>query len=336
MDGGASGEHEPGADRDDAAKKIDELEVLREILVGHYQQRAAELESELHNVQVELGKLERTVNDKQALIDTMTPVVASSIQKSIAESKESMIEALYPIVGRLVTRAVSEAMRELTRRIDEQMRNALTLRVVTRRMRARALGISEAELALREALPFQVHELFLIHRESGILLRHASSTDEETPDSDVVSGMLTAVSDFVDDAFGHGREGDLDQIQYGDTLILLEEARYTYLAVVTQGFAPPGFQADIRQQLYRIEERFGSALREFDGDVAHFAATDPLLHMLFRRAVARADEELAIPPDRFPVSAAALAMTALIIVALALFGWRLWHILGDAGLLSFG
>ena len=352
-----SARDEEYAPRTDGELAEAHLEALQEILIGQYRRRATDLETELHAVKTELAKLERTVNDKQALIDTMTPVVADSIRKSIAdskdsmiealypimsnsisksinESKDSMIEALYPIVGRLVTRAVSESMRDLTRKIDEQMRNALTLRVVTRRMRARAMGISEAELMMREALPFQVQEVFLIHRETGILLHHVSTTPEDNADSDVVSGMLTAVSDFVDDAFGQGQEGDLDQIQYGETIILLEEARSTYLAVVTQGFSPPGFQADMRQQIYRIEERFGPSLRDFDGDASRFEGTDPFLKILFRRAAVRADEQMIIPPERYPFSVNALIAVSLVTIALGLSGWRLWEMLVASGFLQ--
>jgi hypothetical protein len=62
----------------------------------------------------------------------------------------------------------------------------------------------------------------LIHRETGLLLRHVTSEPEALPDSDLVSGMLTAIRDFVGDAVGGDPESDvdLDAIQYGAEAIL--------------------------------------------------------------------------------------------------------------------
>jgi hypothetical protein len=268
------------------------------------------------------------------LIDTMTPIVASSIRQSISDSKEEMIDALYPIMGRLVTRAVAEAMRELVKRIDAQMRQTFSIQTITRRMRARTMGVSEAELALRDALPFAVDEIFLIHRETGILLRHASATPAKSSDPDLIGGMLTAIRDFVQDAFGRGDEGELDEIQYGGAAILIEAAQYSYLAVVTEGFPPQGFRAEIREQLYQLETLMGQGLRDFDGDVAPFESVDPLLADLFPRRDVAAETEgvdsTAAPADsvtssKFSRRAGLLLLAAfMILLGALLLGWILW------------
>jgi hypothetical protein len=128
------------------------LENLREILFGRYRQHIAELEAELDD-------LERRVSDEDALIGMIAPVLGDAIRRRIRDARDEMVEALYPIIGQTVVRAVSEAIRDLARTIDAQMRTSFSPRVIWRRLQARVSGISSAEMALRESLPFEVAEV---------------------------------------------------------------------------------------------------------------------------------------------------------------------------------
>jgi len=57
----------------------------------------------------------------------------------------------------------------------------------------------------------EVHEVYLVQRESGLLL--GSYAKEKNTDQDVIAGMLTAIKSFAEDAFNRGKE-DLEMIQY--------------------------------------------------------------------------------------------------------------------------
>ena len=272
------------------------LESLRDILFGQYRQQIAALEAEL-------ADLERRVSDEDALIAMIAPVLGDVIRRKIRDAREEMIEALYPIIGQTVVRAVSEAMRDLARAVDAQMRSSFGPRVVWRRLQARLRGVSSAEMALREALPFEVAEIFLIHRETGLLLRHLGRGPQASPDSDLVSGMLTAIRDFVQDAFGRGSrrretgsagprsretgsagEGQLDEIQYGERRILIEASQHAYLAVVVDGVEPPGFRAEMRERIVEVEHTYEKVLRRYEGDPAALAPVEGALRSLMRAA----------------------------------------------------
>lgn len=253
------------------------VEALRDILLGHHRDRVAELEAELDDV-------EQRISDEDALIAMITPVLGDAIRRKIRDSREEMIEALYPIIGQLVVRAVSEAIQDLAQSLDAQVRTSFSPQIVWWRLRARIGGASEAEIRLRELLPFRVTEVFLIHRETGLLLRHSSRDPEASADSDLISGMLTAIRDFAQDAFGRGREGQLEEIEYGDRHILIEAAQHTYLAVVVDGTAPPGFRADMRRRLIDIESQHIDALRDYDGDATPLASASEMLDPLMEPA----------------------------------------------------
>jgi hypothetical protein len=251
-----------------------------------------------------------------------------------------MVDALYPIIGRLVSRAVSEALRDLVQRIDNQMRSALDFKLLMRRAQARLAGVPEAEFALRSALPFRVVQMFLIHRETGLLLRVLVQDPELATDSDIISGMLTAIRDFAQDAIGRGQEGDLDEVQYGDKRILIESTRYIYIALVTQGTEPLGFRSSVREQLFDIEQTYLSLLRNYDGNATPFAATEKLLRPLLLQpsnspSEGRAMGSLhAVPLVRHsqrlrPAPVVRLTF-ALVCFALLLSIWRVWLVWSQA------
>lgn len=249
------------------------LEILRDLIFGEYRQQVARMRAEVNELQTLLADLEVQLNDKEALVATITPVIADAIRTNIRESQNEMVDALYPIMGKLVQRSVTEAMRELAQRIDRQMRKTFQFKAMIRRLIARLRGVSQAEMTLRDALPFQVLELFLIHRESGLLLLHASGTAEEAADSDLISSMLTAIRDFTEDAFGRGEKVELNQIQYGGKSILIEVAHLVYIAAVIDGFEPHNFREQMRDTMISIEHQHTGTLRAYDGNVEPFAAS---------------------------------------------------------------
>lgn len=265
------------------------LEELRQVLAAPDRARAAELADRI-------AELEHRTGDPERLVAAISPLMGDIIRRKIREGRDEMIEALYPIIGQLISRAVAEAIRDLVRAIDARMRTSLDLAALWRRLRGRLAGIPDEALILREALPFRVAELFLIHRETGLLLLHLSNETETSDHADLISGMLTAIRDFAQDAFGRGQEGQLDEIQYGSRRILIEATRHAYLAVVVDGIEPPGFRTAMRQRIIAVENSYHAALAHFDGDIARFAETQRDLSAL-----------LALSPDRAAETAGGLS-----------------------------
>lgn len=253
------------------------LDDLRAIVAGPDRERMAELEARM-------AAVEHRTGDHEALVAAVSPILGDAIRKQVRDDRDAMVESLYPLIGQLIARSVAESIRDLARIIDRRMRTSFSPGYLLRRFRARAAGISGAELALRDALPFQVTELFLIHRESGLLLLYLSRESEAgstvAGDSDLVSGMLTAIRDFAQDAFGRGREGQLDEIQYGTRRILIEACQHVYLAAVVDGVEPAGFRERLRERVVEVENSHIDALRRYDGDASRFAPARPTMTRL--------------------------------------------------------
>jgi hypothetical protein len=307
-------DHQRPSDADHAGPSSRDYEApvddLREILFGRYRQRIAELEAEL-------DELEQRVTDEDALVALMAPVMGDAIRRRIRDARDEMIEALYPIVGRVVVRAVREAVGDLARSVDAQVRTSFDPQTIWWRLRARFGGASKADVHLRERLPFEVSEIFLIHRETGLLLQHVSNETADASDSDLIGSMLTAIRDFAQDAFGRGREGGLDEIEYGDRRILIEATEHGYLAVVLDGVEPPGFRAEMRERIVEVEHGYAAVLRDFEGDATPFeAVTDSLCSLM----AVRRPHELTAGQKR--LLAGSLGLVILMLAgACALTGW---------------
>jgi hypothetical protein len=292
------------------------MQELRELLFSRYRQKVTELEAELDD-------LRSSVNDEDRLTAMVTPIIGDAIRRKIRDAREEMIDALYPVIGQTVMRAVSEAIRDLARTVDAQMRTTMKPQMIWRRVQAMVTGVSDAELALRDALPFQIAEIFLIHRESGLLLWYVSREPDVSLDSDVISGMLTAIRDFAEDAFGRDDGADLEAIQYGERQILIEAAQHAYLAVVADGIEPSGFRAEMRDRVIEIDHAYERVLRDYAGDPTPLAPVEASLRSLITSTKPR---QLSVVQRRVLMGLAALMLLCLATLCLAgRWGWQALH-----------
>ncbi len=225
---------------------------------------------------------EQIENSRDELAQAIAPVMGEALRRQVYQARDDIVDALKPVIGQAINKAVSEAFQELARNIDARLRRSFRPQDTVRAWIARLRGIPESEYRLRELLPFRVKELFLIHRESGLLIQHLSASEEETPDTDLISGMLTAIRDFAREAFGQGKSGELGAIDYEEQRILLESQGAVYIAAVVEGVEPANFREQLRSAMTRLQEKYYAALKNFDGsdDLVLKAARRTLLPLL--------------------------------------------------------
>jgi hypothetical protein len=212
--------------------------------------------------------LQKEINTKTThYSEIIAPIISPAISNQIRNARPEMIAALYPIIGQTINKAISEAMQDLRRRIDANLKRNLNFSQRIYRFQARMKGISTNDLILRESLDYKITYAFLIHRETGLLIKQVSST-EEAQDMDIFSAMLTAIRDFAHDAFGSSEE-ELEEIQYGTSHILLRNGLYSYLAVVIGGVQPSGYASLMLNTIHQINMKYGEELSHFSGEMGH-------------------------------------------------------------------
>ena len=114
----------------------------------------------------------------------------------------------------------------------------------------------------------QVKEIFVI-LDSGIVLAHASRYEgDETIDSDLVGGMLSAIQNFLGEAFDASEKETLQSLRMGDLSMLLEHHGSISIAVLFNGFEARELRTDIKRLSLKIHEDFDDILRDWDGTLS--------------------------------------------------------------------
>ena len=127
-----------------------------------------------------------------------------------------------------------------------------------------------AEVVLLHTLVFRVEQVLLIHEPSGLLLQHVTAPMVQLPDADLVSGMLTAIRDFVQDSFRMESTAALDSLKAGDLTLWIEPGPYAYLVAVIRGRAPASLRRDLQEALEGIHRSCLQTLKGFHGDRQSF------------------------------------------------------------------
>jgi rubrerythrin len=131
------------------------------------------------------------------------------------------------------------------------------------------VALGSAFVIYKKKSQYQVYEAFLIH-EKGVPLAHVSHQESSELEDVVVSGMFTAVQDFINDAFSDetsDENWELDEMKFGEHKILIERTKLLYLAVIFEGYGPK-VRSKVKRTLDEINEEYGEILEDWDGDLA--------------------------------------------------------------------
>ena len=212
--------------------------------------------------EIALAIEEQILLDRNAISNALGSEMGKAIKTQIELEKDAMVDALYPVIGN----TISKYMVEVIQSINTQVENALSVEGIRRKIRAKVQGVSEAELILQEAIQYHVQAVFLIDKDSGIVIQEVQFDQEHYLESDMIAGMLTAIRSFANDCIASGSE--LDEIDYGDWQIPIEVAGYCYLAAIIKGEPSKQFRQQIRHTLSEIVLKYGDAIKDYEGDSA--------------------------------------------------------------------
>jgi OOP family OmpA-OmpF porin len=328
---------EAGADTSDRLPEPEDarLSELRSLLIKPEQVKLEELDRRLTSpeslAQQVSGVLAHAVamrgspDDKLALV--LRPIVEDAIRSSVQRNPQFFADILYPVMGPAIRKSIAEALRNMMESFNYSLETAFSWKYLKWRWEAIRTGRSFAEVVMLHTLVYRVEQLFLLHRESGVVLKHLTADGIVAQDADLVSGMLTAIQDFVHDSFGGG-EGSLETFRVGELGVWIEQAPRTVLAAVVRGNPPPELSTLLRTQLELLELQYVVPLERFDGDTSGFENTTDLLRPGLisaqtgkrgpRSARQRGTGERALQPW-FSAERLLLVVAVLAIVAIAVF-----------------
>lgn len=211
------------------------------------------------------------------LAQALAPAVESALATSVRRDPKLLATAIFPIMGPAIRKSIAESLRWLMDSFSRALDQSLSWRGLLWRWESWRTGRPFAQVVLYHTLVYRVEQVFLVHRETGLLLLHVSAPDVPTSNEDLTAGMLTAVRDFAKDSFGTSPGDELQTIQVGDLGIWVEDGPQAVLAVAIRGHAPVEVRHEMQRALELVHAEHGEALARFDGREGALEPAHPLV-----------------------------------------------------------
>lgn len=263
----------------DASEKVDELPTLdeldslvelRNLILGQ------ELDSRFERYRVNSENVAEVLPQalaltrSQELVAAARPTVENAIKASVSQEQEILADALFPIIGPATRKAVTTAIKTLVDSFNQGLELSLSPKSIRWRIESWRTGRPFAEVVLLRTLLFQVEQVLLIHKKTGLMLNDVVAETVTVQDPDLVSSMLTAIEDFVKDSFSTNSDSFLDSVEFGDLTLWIEEGPQAVLACAIRGVAPQSLRPQMQQTLETIHHQYDRQLENFSGDRAPF------------------------------------------------------------------
>ena len=267
-----------GGPGSNAGATASDFAALRRLLLGPEQEKIEALATEVKERKITPADIAdhlpeaivvRRQRDNQIGL-ALAPVIDTALRESVRRNPEGLAAAIFPVIGPAIRKAVAEALSAMARSINIAMDHAFSLRGIKWRIESWRSGVPYTEIVLKHSLVYRVEQAFLIHAKSGLMLAHASAPGIKLPDVAVISGMLTAIQDFVRDAFRPGEGGTLRTFSVGDHTVQVETGPLALVALVIRGEAPVSLLRKQQRGLEAIHLQYANALAEFVGDATPF------------------------------------------------------------------
>ncbi len=262
-----------------------------------------------------------------ALSDALAPTIETALRESVRKDPGTLADALFPVMGPAIRRSILETLRSFLDSFNQIMDQSLSWQGLKWRVEALRTGRSFTEVALLHSLVFRVEQVFLIHKQTGLSLGHAAAPSIAMQDPSLISGMLSAIQDFVRDSFNASKGQGIERMNVGDLDVWVEDGPYAIIATVIRGVAPRALRDRMAEVLENIHREYSAQLDRFTGDTAPFAKVN---QELARCLELQYKEE----PTRKSYMYVWAAAGVLLVLLASLIGWRAWQYHRWAGLVE--
>lgn len=218
----------------------DKIELLKDILFTDDREFAEKIARRIETIEQTVNQQDKLTEKVKPIVlkqlddfvleipKTLGPTITETLKQEIKKNRDGIVDALYPILGKMIKKYISQEIKLLSENINKQ----LSAQRWKTKFKSWFTGVKEEDIILSELSSANIEQVLLIERGSGILAASYSKT--ETIDKDMISGMLTAIKGFVEDAFGQKNQ-NLELIEYELYNIHLQSFVSYYVAVVISG-----------------------------------------------------------------------------------------------------
>ena len=222
------------------------------------------------SVVAEAIQLRRKQGGDEALSVALAPTIETALRESVRKDPTTLADALFPVMGPAIRRSILETLRSFLESFNQVLDQSLSAKGLKWRLEALRTGRSFTEVALLHSLVFRVEQVFLIHKKTGLPIGHAVASAVAMQDPSLVSGMLSAIQDFVRDSFHTSQGQGINRMNVGDLDVWIEEGPYAILACVIRGIAPRELRDRMAEVLENVHREYSGQLDQFDGETTPF------------------------------------------------------------------
>ncbi|MBP9105997.1 MAG: hypothetical protein KBF56_04530, partial [Gemmatimonadaceae bacterium] len=263
----------------------DRLQELRALILDPDRERIRAIERKLASPALHVEDVAKVLPEaitRRAASDerlgaALGPLVGDAIKASVRRDPQPLVDAIFPVMGPAIRRAISNALGELVQSLNTTLEHTVSLRGLAWRWEAMRTGKSFGEVVLSHSLLFRVEQLFVIHRESGLLIEHRTAPGVQALAPDLVASMMTALRDFARDSFSVSEQQGLDSLALGDLTVWAESGPGAILAAVIRGQPPLALRETMQQALEEVHLAHADEIERFGATGVPFAIRDGIL-----------------------------------------------------------
>lgn len=316
-------QHAPpaGDGRADELPPTNDYDRLKDLLLGEErealdaaQARIAQLDRAQRELSARLpDAIERAQQGAGAarIAQALAKPVTQALGAAVRENRQVIVDVLFPVIGPAIRKAIAEALRGLVVDVNNAIESSFTPRGLRWRIEAWRSGVPYAQIVIKHTLAYRIDHVFLIERDSGIVLDRESAPDLPELDGDAIAGMLTAIGDFVSDSVGRDGDNTLDAARVGEHLLWVVRGPRANLACFIHGVPPAGLHALLEQRLEEIHAHFAHG--------ADAGGTDAAWRSLLRPERLTRDVRDAAPAER--AKSSRWPVLSILLIGLALLAF---------------
>ncbi len=230
---------------------------LKELILHEDRDEIARLREIIENPLELSTKVQPIIEERMDFLKKNFPkefktAVNQIVEDRIKTSQNEILDTIYPVLGKMIQKYINYQFQMLKDAIDKRIQDTLGSKGIFQKIRVKVFGIRESDIVLSNLDRPQILEVYVIQRDSGLLLGSASIQD--TMDKDLIAGMLTAIKAFVEDAFKRENQ-DLEMVKYGNFQILLQNYHSYYISVAMSGSISTKDRNELSGLIHQFSER---------------------------------------------------------------------------------
>ncbi|WP_159818895.1 OmpA family protein [Colwellia sp. 20A7] len=260
-----------------------QLEQLRSLILGKNSHVVTDaIQKEARTIVGEV--FTEALHDRQkkdgSVNKVLLPIVEDVVEDSVAHNSDRLVNSLYPLMGSLVRKSVTAFLTDFMEKTNQLIDSSLTLKGLTWRIKAWQAGVKFSQYVASQTFVYRVEHVFLIHRETGLLLNSVNFNSTAKSDADLISSMLTAINDFVGDSFLDNEDGLKEQLETVTTdnfTLLIKPGPNALVVAAVTGKPPQKVSDKLQIILESIHSLYANDLMQFNGDNEAFVTAENLL-----------------------------------------------------------